>query len=207
VEIRYDSKSRSPSADRGTPNIKNNFSRNDSAIMLGSNNNSSKPNNAIVLKNGGGGGGGGGGSRFQTPRSSLVRHQINRSSPNHQPSFSKEISTRNNSACVSNNSTRITKILLIVSFSFIILNSPYRVACIITHIHMLIEKKEHQTMFEFIVKETLLNIYYASYSVNFFLYSLCGKKFRESFKGLCFALVFFFYFRLTKLLNFVLKRK
>lgn len=52
-------------------------------------------------------------------------------------SFCREQATVRSSSNISH-STRITKMLLIVSFSFIILNSPYRAAMLISHIHMLL---------------------------------------------------------------------
>lgn len=50
-------------------------------------------------------------------------------------SFCREQATVRSSSNISH-STRITKMLLIVSFCFIILNSPYRAAMLISHIHM-----------------------------------------------------------------------
>lgn len=52
-------------------------------------------------------------------------------------SFYKEQATVRTSSNISH-STRITKMLLIVSFCFILLNSPYRAAMLISHIHMLL---------------------------------------------------------------------
>lgn len=52
-------------------------------------------------------------------------------------SFCREQATVRSSSNISH-STRITKMLLIVSFCFIILNSPYRAAMLISHIHMLL---------------------------------------------------------------------
>lgn len=55
-----------------------------------------------------------------------------------RPSFCKENSSVRATSTNVSNSTRITKMLLIVSFCFIILNSPYRAAILISQIHMLI---------------------------------------------------------------------
>lgn len=105
------------------------------------------------------------------------------------------------------NSTRITKTLVIVSFCFILLNSPYRTYQVITAIHSIKNQKHVFTTFDYKMSEVLINLYFASYSVNFFLYSLCGKKFRDSLKSLVFYLVFIVYLRTLQLYKFIFRRK
>lgn len=107
----------------------------------------------------------------------------------------------------SSSSSHITKTLLTVSFAFILLNSPFRLSRLITHIRMSLQQNYIYSDFEFIVNEVLINLYFTSYSVNFFLYSLCGKRFRDSFKALVYFMVFGCYKRFFILFNNIFKRK
>jgi hypothetical protein len=99
-------------------------------------------------------------------------------------------SNNNNNQC---SSRHVTKTLLIVSFAFILLNSPFRASQLIVNIRMFLSKNYVYSNFEYVINELLLNLYFTSYSVNFFLYSLCGKKFRESLKALILYCTFFIY--------------
>lgn len=101
-----------------------------------------------------------------------------------------------------NNSSRhITKMLLIVSFAFLLLNSPFRLSKLVSFINMLGKKNYVYSNLDFIINEVLINLYFTSYSVNFFLYSLCGKKFKQSLKSLVFYFVFIFYKRVRIILD------
>ena len=93
----------------------------------------------------------------------------------------------------SNSSSHITKTLLVVSFFFILLNSPYRVSKLFSYINLITKKTEVYSNFDFVLNEVLINLYFTSYSVNFFLYSLCGKKFRASLKALIFPFISFIF--------------
>jgi hypothetical protein len=117
--------------------------------------------------------------------------------------INKERESRSNAA----NSTRITKTLLIVSFCFITLNMPYRVSQLISSVHALRVHSGVPGSFEYKVNLVLINLFFASYSMNFFLYSLCGKKFRYSLRSLIFYLIFTVYFRILKIFNCIFKRK
>jgi hypothetical protein len=99
--------------------------------------------------------------------------------------------------------SHITQTLLVVSFFFILLNCPYRASKLISYIQMTTKKTEVYSNFDFAMNEVLINLYFTSYSVNFFLYSLCGKKFRQSLKALVFLLILF----LFKSFMFVFRRK
>lgn len=87
----------------------------------------------------------------------------------------------------------ITKMLLLVSFTFLLLNSPFRLSKLISYIDMSIKKKYVYSNLEFVVNEVLINLYFTSYSVNFFLYSLCGKRFKQSLRGLLIYFLYGFY--------------
>lgn len=100
-------------------------------------------------------------------------------------------------------SRHVTKTLLIVSFAFILLNSPFRASQLFSYIRMFITKNYVYSNFEFAINEVLLNLYFTSYSVNFFLYSLCGRKFRDSLKALvCFGVCFLFN-KISRLFNYL----
>jgi hypothetical protein len=98
--------------------------------------------------------------------------------------------------------SHITQTLLVVSFFFILLNCPYRASKLISYIQMITKKTEVYSNFDFAMNEVLINLYFTSYSVNFFLYSLCGKKFRQSLKALIFLLILY----LSKAFMFVFRR-
>lgn len=104
-------------------------------------------------------------------------------------------STRNDINSNKNKNTfrHVTKMLLIVSFTFLLLNSPFRLSKLVSYIHMSIKKNYVYSNLEFVINEVLINLYFTSYSVNFFLYSLCGKKFKQSLRGLLIFVLYGFY--------------
>lgn len=103
-------------------------------------------------------------------------------------------------------SRHVTKTLLIVSFAFILLNSPYRASKLISYIRMHLTGVYVYSNLEYAVNEVLINLYFTSYSVNFFLYSLCGKKFRSSFQALVLFCLFYCYSKIVKFLNIFSKK-
>jgi hypothetical protein len=105
----------------------------------------------------------------------------------------KKLNQQQNSNSAS--SRRITKTLLIVSFAFVLLNSPYRLSKLISYIDMSIKKQFVYSNVEFIVNEVLINLYFTSYSVNFFFYSFTGKKFRQSLKALFVHIFYLCFYR------------
>jgi hypothetical protein len=116
-------------------------------------------------------------------QASQKQYDMNESN-NNDLSYSKRETQKRDKT--STNSKRITKTLLIVSFAFVIFNSPYRISKLIWYLN-----KELGNSSEYwILNEFWINIYFTSYSINFFLYSFCGKKFREMCKIL-FSLFFF----------------
>lgn len=105
-----------------------------------------------------------------------------------------------------NSSRHITKTLLIVSFSFILLNSPYRASKLISYIRMTLTGHYVYFNLEYAINEVLINLYFTSYSVNFFLYSLCGKKFRVSLQTLIMFCMIHCYDLIERLFKYAKKR-
>ena len=73
---------------------------------------------------------------------------------------------------------KITRMLLIVSTMFIILNAPSHAIRLHGFILFAIYKTNISRT-EIRCQELLQFLYYTSFSINFFLYSLCGKNFRK----------------------------
>jgi hypothetical protein len=107
----------------------------------------------------------------------------------------------------SSSSRRITKTLLIVSFTFILLNSPYRASKLISYIRMSLTNNYKFSHIELIINQVLIQLYFTSYSVNFFLYSLCGKKFRASLKSLFLYCFFFCYLKVSRLCYVIFNKR
>ena len=83
---------------------------------------------------------------------------------------------------------RITRLLLLVSTVFIILNLPSHAIRAHAFIKFSMTQKTISPNIELRFQELLQFMYYSSFSVNFFLYSFCGRNFRKGllylFKGL-----------------------
>lgn len=134
------------------------------------------------------------------PKLILQRYRSNESFAHIPPQASRK-------SHAANSSRHVTKTLLLVSFAFILLNCPYRASKLISYIRMTSTDNYVYSNLEYAVNEVLINLYFTSYSVNFFLYSLCGKKFRCSFQALILFCFFSFYTKLTKLFRFVFRIK
>ncbi len=105
----------------------------------------------------------------------------------------------------SHNARHITKTLLIVSFAFILLNSPYRASKLISYIRMTLTGHYVYSNLEYAINEVLISLYFTSYSVNFFLYSLCGKKFRSSLQALVLICLFYCCRKTASLFRFIFR--
>ncbi|ESO91304.1 hypothetical protein LOTGIDRAFT_105579 [Lottia gigantea] len=82
---------------------------------------------------------------------------------------------------------KITKILLLVSTTFLVLNLPSHA---IRLERIIVEKTDQAVpLYKTLVQELAQYIYYATFSVNFFLYAIYGKHFKKSLNimlhGLC----------------------
>ena len=89
-------------------------------------------------------------------------------------------------------SERTTKMLVICSTAFLVFNSPY---CGVLLYSIISEHVLKRTL------DTLRHFYFMSFCFNFFLYSLCGSRFRREL-----VLLLKTYYRKCCLLNFCQKR-
>ena len=79
---------------------------------------------------------------------------------------------------------RVTKMLLVVSTVFLILNLPSHAMRLYNFIMLHSGDIYKATKVEMLLQELFSMLYYTHFSVNFFLYSLCGRNFRKALKGL-----------------------
>ena len=79
---------------------------------------------------------------------------------------------------------RITKMLLVVSFSFLLLNVPGHAIRINAFIRTLMDSTYQPSFIYRELQILFLYIYYLNFSINFILYSLCGKNFRVALQSL-----------------------
>ena len=86
-------------------------------------------------------------------------------------------------------SRRVTKMLLLVSTIFLMLNLPIHVFNIYVSIRVYIDKKPTLSEIEQISQTVVSAFFYTSFSVNFLLYSISGVTFRTEYTRLFFALV------------------
>lgn len=122
----------------------------------------------------GGGGGGGAGSKGQfSSRTSTMHGHLQ--SETCDKSYN-QMTLRNRSQL------KITKMLLIVSSIFLILNLPSHAIRIYTFFVTLISPSYVIPRRVALWQQAFTMVYYCNFVINFFLYSLCGKNFR---KALC----------------------
>ena len=75
---------------------------------------------------------------------------------------------------------RITKMLVVVSSVFVVLNLPSHAMRIYNFIMLLSGGRHEASRLEMHLQQLFQLLYYTHFSVNFFLYSLCGKNFRKA---------------------------
>ena len=73
---------------------------------------------------------------------------------------------------------RITKMLLIISTTFLLLNTPMHLIKIYYFFFTKDATSDEKNPTESIVEMLTFYLFYTNFSINFFLYSLCGKNFR-----------------------------
>ena len=78
--------------------------------------------------------------------------------------------------------TKVTTMLLVVSTSFLLLNLPKHILSILS-MHFL-SPSALQSMDYKAIEKLFTYVFYLNFSINFFLYSLCGKNFRVALKKL-----------------------
>jgi len=75
---------------------------------------------------------------------------------------------------------RITKMLLIISTTFLLLNTPMHLLKIYYFFFSNDDAHNEKNSIESIIEMLTFYLFYTNFSINFFLYSLCGKNFRSS---------------------------
>lgn len=73
---------------------------------------------------------------------------------------------------------RITKMLLIISTTFLLLNTPMHLLKVYYFFFSHDDTYDHKSTYESIIEMFTFYLFYTNFSINFFLYSLCGKNFR-----------------------------
>jgi hypothetical protein len=74
---------------------------------------------------------------------------------------------------------RITKMLLIISTTFLLLNTPMHLLKIYYFFFSNDDTYDEKNSTESIIEKFTFYLFYTNFSINFFLYSLCGKNFRS----------------------------
>ena len=73
---------------------------------------------------------------------------------------------------------RITKMLLTISTAFLVLNTPMHLLKIYYFFLSTDETSDEKNSIESMIEMLTFYLFYTNFSINFFLYSLCGKNFR-----------------------------
>lgn len=73
---------------------------------------------------------------------------------------------------------RITKMLLIISTTFLLLNTPMHLLKVYYFFFSNDDEYDDKSSYESIIEMLTFYLFYTNFSINFFLYSLCGKNFR-----------------------------
>jgi hypothetical protein len=74
---------------------------------------------------------------------------------------------------------RITKMLLIISTTFLLLNTPIHLLKVYYYFFSNDDTYDEKSSYESIIDMFTFYLFYTNFSINFFLYSLCGKNFRS----------------------------
>ena len=85
-------------------------------------------------------------------------------------------------------SRKITKMLLIVSSVFMLLNLPFHSYSVYLFIRVSTRSPPAYTLIENCVLTFLKQVYYSSFACNFFLYTISAVSFRNEFKRLFFQM-------------------
>ncbi|CAF2712101.1 unnamed protein product [Rotaria sp. Silwood2] len=73
---------------------------------------------------------------------------------------------------------RITKMLLIISTTFLLLNTPMHLLKVYYFFFSNDDTYDEKSSYESTIEMLTFYLFYTNFSINFFLYSLCGKNFR-----------------------------
>ena len=80
---------------------------------------------------------------------------------------------------------KVTKMLLLVSSTFLLLNLPRHVVRTYTFIMSIIDTKYHPSDTQIIWQKLFHLLYYLQFAINLFLYSAFGQNFRKALRHLC----------------------
>ena len=79
---------------------------------------------------------------------------------------------------------KVTRMLLVVSFTFLFLNIPGHIMRLIDFIGYLVDSGYQTTLVKMQLVKLFTYLYYVNFSINFLLYNLCGKNFRNALVSL-----------------------
>nr|QVK45780.1 G protein-coupled receptor [Proales similis] len=119
--------------------------------------------------------------RLKRSRSLFARRpKVNRDSMSEEITHS---SLRISNARVTLISKRVTKMLILISSTFLLLNLPYLIFTVATFITVRIDNRQHLTNAEGFFEIIARNFFYTTFSCNFLLYSISGTTFRNELKA------------------------
>ena len=101
-------------------------------------------------------------------------------SGSYKGSNSLSIKARHQTSHNSTGQNRVTKMLLVVSSIFLLLNLPSHTIRIYFFIVAFINPAYRPPTIMLSLQKLFTYLYYVNFSINFFLYSLCGNNFRKS---------------------------
>ena len=109
-------------------------------------------------------------------KNSLSKTRSGSSKGSSSPSIKAKHQTAHNTA----GQNRVTKMLLVVSSIFLLLNLPAHTIRIYFFIAAFINPDYRPPTIMLSLQKLFTYLYYVNFSINFFLYSLCGNNFRKS---------------------------
>ena len=109
-------------------------------------------------------------------KNSLSKTRSGSSKGSSSPSIKAKHKTAHNTA----GQNRVTKMLLVVSSIFLLLNLPAHTIRIYFFIAAFINPDYRPPTIMLSLQKLFTYLYYVNFSINFFLYSLCGNNFRKS---------------------------
>ena len=127
---------------------------------------------------------------FYVKRSSLTAREVSVSSSNLSDMSVNALRNNNNRSLKNVAQMRITKMLLIVSFTFLILHSPSHVIRVHQFIMTSLDSEYIPSNKMLMWQQIMSILYCVNFATNFFLYSLCGRNFRVALKRLILSTVY-----------------
>lgn len=118
----------------------------------------------------------------------VLVHRNRRATAAHHVLVRQASNSRSNTSCGNSNhedashpsQIKVTRMLIVVSTTFLVLNFPSHALRLFAFIVSFVNKKYSPTKL-FVVSQKLIQyIYYVNYAINVFLYSACGRNFRQA---------------------------